>query len=128
MMRSPLVKRTSLKGPVPIAGSSRIERLGLGIGADALAFLSIEGHRSGAIRLADRMAMVESSRREQRIRAWRGHHQGQRVGCRHAGDGARVDGERGGRVLDPRRAAERIDHVVGGEFGAVGELSRRDAA
>ncbi len=112
-------------GPGADRGLAGIERLGLGIGADVLAFLAVERHRAGAVLLGGQDARWSKARWQQRIRLVGRDHHGERIGRRHAGDRAHVDAERRRRVLHPRRAAERIDHVVGGEVVAVGELHAR---
>ena len=121
----PLGEARKLVGPGADRRRTGVEGLGLREGACPLAFLSVERHLARAVRLRRQDEDGRGFARQHRIGPRRRYHQRQRVGRRHAGDAARVDRERRRRVLHPRRAAERIDDVVGGEVGAVGELDAR---
>ena len=59
--------------------------------------------------------------RQQRIRRLRAHPDGERIDHLHVGDLPGVDAERGRALRYVRRAAQRGDHVGGGEVGAVVE-------
>ena len=120
MTRSPLVKRASLYGPVPIAAWPELNAWVFGKVPTSL-HSSVEGHRPGAVRLAERMPRLKFRS------AAAGRARG--LDCRVSGSGAScddradIDRHRGGRILHLREAAIGVDDVVGGEVRAVGEFT-----